>query len=118
PQADTRSWDAATRVAEARAHEAAAPADVTPDAVSRPVRDATAAPDGWSTEPGGVSAEPGGTNDAMVDAFAWLQIAALVEAGQRDQAITLLSSTMNISADDAEMLVDGLNDVGGGKPRP
>ncbi|GAA1644000.1 hypothetical protein GCM10009828_086150 [Actinoplanes couchii] len=65
-----------------------------------------------------MSAEPGGTNDAMVDAFAWLQIAALVEAGQRDQAITLLSSTMNISADDAEMLVDGLNDVGGGKPRP
>ncbi len=127
PDADTRLRDAATRIADARIHDAASrppspsdalasdvsPADAAslgagfPDAAmgdgSAP--DATAPPDGWPAAPGG--------NDAMADAFAWLRIAALVEAGQRKQAVELLSTTMAIPADEAEMLVDGLNGAGG-----
>ncbi|MER5458057.1 hypothetical protein ABT008_25120 [Micromonospora sp. NPDC002389] len=130
PDADTRLRDAATRIADARIHEAAsrAPADATsgaltsdasaadaaspgagfPDAtaVNRSAPDTTAPPSGWPSA-------AGGNSDAMADAFTWLRIAALVEAGQREQAIELLSSTMTISADEAEMLVDGLNDAGG-----
>ncbi|WBB71972.1 hypothetical protein O7602_19800 [Micromonospora sp. WMMD1128] len=49
----------------------------------------------------------------MVDAFAWLRIAALVDAGQREQAVELLSTTMAISVDEAARLVDGLSDAGG-----
>ncbi|MFF5182021.1 hypothetical protein ACFY2Q_28735 [Micromonospora sp. NPDC000316] len=69
-------------------------------------QDATAPPDGWPSA-------PGGKDDAIADAFAWLRIAALVEAGQREQAVELLSTMMTISAGEAEMLVDGLNDAGG-----
>ncbi|MCM4076197.1 hypothetical protein [Paractinoplanes hotanensis] len=127
PDADTRWRDAATQIAEARVHDAASRApgpsdaltsDVSaadaaslgarfPDAAAedRPAQDATAPPDGWPAAPGGI--------DAMADAFAWLRIAALVEAGQRKQAVELLSTTMAIPADEAEMLVDGLNDAGG-----
>ncbi|MCO8272768.1 hypothetical protein M1L60_19420 [Actinoplanes sp. TRM 88003] len=113
PGADTRLRDAATRVADARRQETAATSDASAkspgagflDATAEgpSARDATAPPDGW----------PGGKNDAMADAFAWLRIAALVDAGQREQAIELLSTTMNISAGEAEMLVDGLNDANG-----
>ncbi|MFI7079738.1 hypothetical protein ACIBO1_20785 [Micromonospora sp. NPDC049903] len=133
PNADTRLRDAATEIAEARIHDAAsrAPSDAPsgaltsdtpaanvasdaapgagfPDAtaVNRSAPDTTAPPPGWPSA-------PAGNSDAMADAFTWLRIAALVEAGQREQAIELLSSTMAISADEAEMLVDGLNDVGG-----
>ncbi|WP_229068814.1 hypothetical protein [Actinoplanes sp. DH11] len=134
--ADTRLRDEATRIADARVHEAAsrapapdasraeatsdaltsdasAPAAVSPGAgvpdvtaVGQPAQDGTAPPDGWL-------AAPGGNSDAMADAFAWLRIAALVEAGQREQAVELLSTTMTISADEAEMLVDGLSEAGG-----
>ncbi|WP_431729677.1 hypothetical protein [Verrucosispora sp. TAA-831] len=129
---DTRLRDAATRIADARRHEAASRApmptgatsdarppdasatDATspgaghPDAAAgeRAAQDATAPPPGWPSTPGADS-------DAMADAFAWLRIAALVEAGQRQQAVELLSATMAISADDAETLVDGLRDAGG-----
>ncbi|MFC7535077.1 hypothetical protein [Actinoplanes sp. GCM10030250] len=72
----------------------------------RSAQDATAPPEGWPSA-------PGGKIDAMADTFAWLRIAALVEAGQREQAVELLSITMVISVDEAEMLVDGLNDAGG-----
>ncbi|MGW0506679.1 hypothetical protein [Micromonospora sp. NPDC003241] len=136
PNADTRLRDAATRIAEARSHDAAsrAPSDAPsgaltsdtpatdaasdaasaapgagfPDAtaVNRSAPDTTAPPPGWPSA-------PAGNSDAMADAFTWLRIAALVEAGQREQAIELLGSTMAISADEAEMLVDGLNDAGG-----
>jgi len=120
PDADTRLRDAATQIADARVHDAAprAPAPSSdphaaslgagfPDAVAgdRSAQDATAPPDGWPAAPGG--------HDAMADAFAWLRIAALVEAGQREQAVGLLSTTMAIPADEARMLVDGLNDAGG-----
>ncbi|WP_416904301.1 hypothetical protein [Micromonospora echinospora] len=136
PDADTRLRDVATQIANARIHEAAsrtpapdtAPTEATSDALTfdasaadaaslgagfpdvavgdRSIQDATAPPDAWPST-------PGGKNDAMADAFAWLRIAALVEAGQREQAVELLSTTMTISADEAEMLVDGLNDAGG-----
>ncbi|GLY24103.1 hypothetical protein [Micromonospora sp. NBRC 101691] len=136
PDADTRLRDRATQIANARNHEAAsrasapqaAPAEATSDALTfdasaadtasldaespnvaardQPAQDTTAPPDGWPSA-------PGGKNDAMADAFAWLRIAALVEAGQREQAVELLSTMMTISADEAEMLVDGLNDAGG-----
>ena len=49
----------------------------------------------------------------MADAFAWLRIAALVEAEQREQAVELLSTTMAISADEAQLLIDGLIDAHG-----
>ncbi|MER7165793.1 hypothetical protein ABT336_06885 [Micromonospora sp. NPDC000207] len=142
PEADTRLRDAATQVANGRIHEAAsrapaetttAPAEATSDAPAsdapasdapavdaaspgtaspdvaagdRPAQDGTAPPDGWQSV-------PGGKNDAMADAFAWLRIAALVEAGQREQAVELLSTTLAVSSDEAELLVDGLNDAGG-----
>lgn len=130
PDADTRLPDAAGRAADARIHEAAsrapgpdpAPAEATSDALTsaadvaspgadvtagdRPARDATAPPDGWSSV-------PGGKDDAVTDAYAWLRIAALVEAGQREQAVELLGTMMAISADEARMLVDGLIDAGG-----
>ncbi|MEV4723807.1 hypothetical protein [Micromonospora humida] len=129
PDADTRAWAAATRIATARSHEAAFPdrtpgpvdppavgppaADTappgaeTPDGTAgdRPVRDPTAPPAGWPSTAGGDS-------DAMADAFAWLRIAALVEAGQREQAVELLGATMVISVDEAELLVDGLDGAG------
>jgi hypothetical protein len=94
--------------APAPAADAAPPGSEFPDVLageSRPAPDATTPPDGWPLS-------PGATNDAMADAFAWLRIAALVEAGQRDQAIELLSTTMAISAEEAGMLVDGLTDAG------
>jgi hypothetical protein len=120
PGADTRLRDAATQIADARIQEAASPAPVPADALTseadagfpdatsgdRSARDATAPPDGWPSA-------PGGKNDALADAFAWLRIAALVEAGQREQAVELLSTTMTISAEEAELLVDGLTDAGG-----
>lgn len=116
PEADTRLRDAATRIAEA----SRASAPVSPDAPAasggaaypdatgegRPAPDATAPPDGWQPA-------PGGENDAMADAFVWLRIATLVETGQREQAVELLSTTMTISAEEAEMLVEGLTDAGG-----
>lgn len=129
PDADTRAWDAATRIAAARSHEAtspdrapgpadppvagapaadaASPGAETPGgaAGARPVPDPTAPPTGWPSTAGGDS-------DAMADAFAWLRIAALVEAGQREQAVELLSATMAIPVDEAELLVDGLEGAG------
>ncbi|MFJ8690504.1 hypothetical protein [Micromonospora wenchangensis] len=124
PDADTRAWDAATRIAAARRHEATFP-DTTPGtpdppnagtpaadttspgaetpgvaAGDRPVQDPTAPPAGSTA---------GGNSDAMADAFAWLRIAALVEAGQREQAVELLGTTMAISVDEAELLVDDLD---------
>ncbi|WP_430784531.1 hypothetical protein [Actinoplanes sp. G11-F43] len=87
----------------------AAPLDPgSPDVAvgSPPAQDPTAPPDGWQPV-------PGGTGDAMADAFTWLRIAALVEAGQREQAIELISSTMGVSMEEAGTLVDGLTDAGG-----
>ncbi|QKW13482.1 hypothetical protein [Verrucosispora sp. NA02020] len=131
PDADTRLRDAATRIADARMREAASrdpvPAEAPSDAPTSDVSDADAAapgvgyPDATAQErsaqdatapPAGWPSAPGGKNDAMADTFAWLRIAALVEAGQREQAIELLSTTMAISTDEAEILVDGLNDTG------
>ncbi len=116
-----------TPIADARSHEPAAPAEATSEALTpdAPFGDAASlgagfpdaaagdrsAPDATAPPPGWPSA-PGGKHDAMADTFAWLQIAALVEAGQREQAVELLSTTMTISAEEAEMLVDGLNDAG------
>ncbi|WP_434739418.1 hypothetical protein [Micromonospora sp. SH-82] len=93
---------------DAPAVDAASPGAGSPDVAAgdRPAQDGTAPPDGWQSV-------PGGNNDAMVDAFAWLRIAALVEAGQREQAVELLSATLAVSADEAELLVDGLNDAHG-----
>lgn len=56
-----------------------------------------------------------GVHDALADTYDWLRIAALVEARQRDQAVELLSATMDISSDEAEMLVDALIDTDGGQ---
>ncbi|GAB2588669.1 hypothetical protein GCM10027087_31740 [Paractinoplanes abujensis] len=75
-------------------------ADAT--AAGRPAPDATAPPP-----------VPVAEHDAMADTYAWLRIAALVEAGRRDQAVELLSTTMAVPADEAELLVDGLIDAGG-----
>ncbi|MFY1585253.1 hypothetical protein ACN267_12135 [Micromonospora sp. WMMD734] len=133
PDADTRAWDAATRIAAARSREAACPdrtpvapdppgagtpaADTAPPAAQapagtagdRPVPDPTSPPSGWPST-------PGGNSDPMADAVAWLRIAALVEAGQREQAVELLGTTMAISVDEAELLVDGLDDAGDRHP--
>ncbi|MBM2622940.1 hypothetical protein JIG36_46320 [Actinoplanes sp. LDG1-06] len=125
PGADTRQRDAATRIAGARIDEAASRAPVPAQGATdepapgaaldagfldatageRSAQDATAPPDGWP-----LAAD--GKNDAMADAFAWLRIAAMVDAGQREQAVELLSATMDITTDEAQMLVDGLNDAG------
>ncbi|WP_422752122.1 hypothetical protein [Micromonospora sp. WMMD708] len=123
PDADTRAWDAATRIAAARSHEAASPDSVDPPSAGTPAADATSP---GAETPGGATGErpvqdptappagstAGGNSDAMVDAFAWLRIAALVEAGQREQAVDLLSATMAISVDEAELLVEGLDGAG------
>jgi hypothetical protein len=100
--------DAAGTVGIADATSAVAGSAAAADVLASGVRavDATAPPDGWPVVAGGKS-------DALVDAFAWLRIAALVEAGQREQAVELLSATMGISVEEAEMLVDGLNEAGG-----
>ncbi|MEU7959304.1 hypothetical protein [Micromonospora humida] len=130
PDADTRAWDAATRIAAARSHEATgtdrAPGPVDPPVAGTPAADATSpgaeTPDGTAgarpvqdptDPPAGWPSTAGGDSDAMADAFAWLRIAALVEAGQREQAVELLGATMAISADEAELLVDGLDGAGG-----
>ncbi|WP_431885752.1 hypothetical protein [Micromonospora wenchangensis] len=129
PDADTRAWDAATRIAAARSHEAAStdrtPGTSDPSSAGTPAADATstgpATPDGAAGDrplqdptspPSGWPSTPGGNGDAMADAFAWLRIAALVEAGQREQAVELLGATMAISVDEAELLVDGLDGAG------
>ncbi|MEV0941995.1 hypothetical protein AB0I90_16645 [Micromonospora wenchangensis] len=90
------------RELEARVAAAASPDGAAGD---RPVQDPTSPPSGWPST-------PGGNGDAMADAFAWLRIAALVEAGQREQAVELLGATMAISVDEAELLVDGLDGAG------
>lgn len=119
------SRDAATRIADTRSPEAlsraptpvdALPSDEPAASLGAGTPDA-AAGDRWAQDgtaaPAGSPPAPGGEHDAMADAFAWLRIAALVEAGQREQAVELLSTTMAIPADEAEMLVDGLTDAGG-----
>jgi hypothetical protein len=134
--ADARLREAAAQVADSRAREADAAS------ANRPAQNVTAPPGGGPSPPpggaaplpggaaplpggaaplpggaapppGGAAPLPGGAHDAMVDTFAWLRIAALVEAGQREQAVELLSATMTISAEEAEMLVDGLTNAGG-----
>ncbi|MBL7259356.1 hypothetical protein [Paractinoplanes lichenicola] len=133
PSADTRLRDAATQIADARLRETATQiADTSPpEAASR----ASAASDALRSDApgtplaagfpdavagdgstGDATEPPDGLSlghDAMADAYAWLRIAALVEAGQREQAVELLSTTMTISADEAELLVDGLTEAGG-----
>ncbi|WP_431923496.1 hypothetical protein [Micromonospora wenchangensis] len=131
PDADTRAWDAATRIAAARSREAACPdrAPVAPDPPSAGMPAADTAPPGAEAPDGTAGDRPvqdptapptgstaGGNSDAMADAFAWLRIAALVEAGQREQAVELLGTTMAISVDEAELLVDGL-DAGDRHPK-
>ncbi|MBW4700459.1 hypothetical protein [Micromonospora sp. RL09-050-HVF-A] len=126
PSADTRQWDAATRIADARRHEAAARAPAADDVPSDPPTAAASAADTASPatadrpaadrptqDPTAPLYGRSPTPDAMVDAFAWLRIAALVEAGHREQAVDLLSTTMAISTDEAQLLVDGLADAGG-----
>ncbi|MBU2666291.1 hypothetical protein KOI35_22570 [Actinoplanes bogorensis] len=95
----TRLNDVVTQIAETRP---ATPAFVPPPPV---VASEPQFPD--------ATAPSGGEHDAMADAYAWLRIAAMVEAGQREQAVELLSTTMSISPDEAELLVDGLTDAGG-----
>lgn len=117
---DATAADQAGR--DARAADATAPEATAPDstaagstAAGSTVPDSTVPPDEWPGGPAG----PGGRFDAMADTFAWLRIAALVEAGQHEQAVELLSTTMVISADEARLLVGGLNDAVdplGGRP--
>ncbi|GID20683.1 hypothetical protein Aab01nite_42730 [Paractinoplanes abujensis] len=138
PEADTVLRAAATQIAAARSiAEAPSVAEVPSVAEARSVADATRAP-----APGALSSAADATaagrsaadataagrpapdatapppvpvaeHDAMADTYAWLRIAALVEAGRRDQAVELLSTTMAVPADEAELLVDGLIDAGG-----
>ncbi|HWS38055.1 MAG TPA: hypothetical protein VN408_35635 [Actinoplanes sp.] len=105
PAADTSLMDAATRIADARMREAALGAVTPVEDTGATYPDATAAP-------ADTPAASAGDSDAMADAYAWLRIMALVESGQRVPAVELLSTTMAISADEAEMLVDGLIDTG------
>ncbi|WP_157751360.1 hypothetical protein [Actinoplanes derwentensis] len=103
--ADPSLLDAANRIADTRVRETASGAAGPVEDTGVRYPDATAAPDE-------LPAAPGGDSDAMADAYTWLRIVGLVESGQRAQAVELLSTTMAISADEAEMLVDGLLDAG------